>query len=421
MRGLILSVRILTALSATLLLYACADESPDERLDRIASTYVELSMHLDRLRPGEIDVWFGPERLDSRGTASESSFELIAEAAAEMSDELGNELSLRGARLKQRIVELEAVAAYLASPTKMSYAEQTTALYDVPWIDTERSLIDASLAAIDQSLPGRGSVRARMASLRRRLVIPAEQRRIVFQAALDECRRRTLTNWELPEDESIELIWTRDVDAAWHRFDGKARSTLWVNPLAVATIDQSLDLACHETYPGHHAQFVLFELSAPHASLALEDQLVLLRSPVSAFREAAAMNAVHMVFTAEERTQFEREVLFPLAGLKPEDADLLYRIRPHLEQVALAIPLIIRDHEDRELSDAEALNRLQSEALVASPRALFAFAHEVGALLAGYTILNAELASHLQGRTKSEAWASLRRALENPRQWREAL
>ncbi|MEM6485237.1 MAG: hypothetical protein AAF662_09660 [Pseudomonadota bacterium] len=414
-------VRFLTAFCGILFLNACGGESPDERLDRIASAYIELSMHLDRLRPGEVDAWFGPERLDSRGTASERSFKLIAEDAAALSEELGSELSERGARLEQRIGELKSAAAYLAAPKTMSFAEQTTALYDVPWNEAPRSLIDASLAEIRVLLPGRGSVRARMALLRRRLVIPAERRQTVFQAAIDECRRRTLANWELPENESIELVWTRDVDAAWHRFDGKAQSTLLVNPLAISTVDQSLDLACHETYPGHHAQFVLFELGAGDADLALEDHLVLLRSPVTAFREAAAMNAVDLAFSPRERLQFEREVLFPLAGLKPEDADLLYRIRPHLKQVALAIPVIIKEHEDRELSDAEALNRLQNEALVASPRALFAFAHEIGALLAGYTILNAELASRLEDSTTSEAWARLRSALENPGHWRNIL
>ena len=133
------------------------------------------------------------------------------------------------------------------------------------------------------------------------------------------------------------------------------------------------------------------------------------------------MNAVDLVFSPRERLQFERQVLFPLAGLDPKDADLLHVLRPPLDRLALVIPKIIQEHEDRELSDAEAINRLQSVALVASPRALFAFAHEVGALLAGYTILNAALASRLNATTRDEAWAQLRSWLEQPELWRHAL
>ncbi|MEM1191712.1 MAG: hypothetical protein AAGI72_24505 [Pseudomonadota bacterium] len=409
-RALILSV--LFGLSA------CGSENPEKRLDRLATRYIEYAMHLDRLRPGEIDAWFGPRRFDTRGTPSDSSFEAVAEGAAGLREEIAAETSERGKRLQRRVEELEAVATYLAAPTKLSFAEQTRALYDVSWTEVARADIDAALTSIDAALAGRGSVRARMAALRRRLVIPAEERQKVFQTAMEECRRRTLVHWDLGAEEGVDLLWTRDVEAAWHRFDGSGRSTLQVNPLAIATIDQALEIACHETYPGHHAQFVLFEAEAGDVGLALEDQLVLLRSPASAFREAAAMNAVSLAFSAEERLRFERDVLFPLAGLDPADAELLQQLRPHLAQLALAVPLIIQEHEDRELSDAEAINRLQSEALVASPRALFAFAHDVGALLAGYTILHAELTFRLSTLPENDAWAQLRGWLGRPDTWR---
>ena len=254
---------------------ACGPETPDQCLDRYATRYIEYAMHLDRLQPGEIDTWFGPTRLDTRGTPSDSSFEAVANGAAGLREELAEETSERGRNLQRRVAELEAVAAFLASPTELSFAEQTRVLYDVPWTEVARADIEAALTAIDDAVPGRGSVRTRMASLRRRLVIPAEQRKAVFEAALEACRLRTLAHWDLGGEEGVDLIWTRDVDAAWHRFAGQGRSTLQVNPFAIATIDQVLEVACHETYPGHHTQFVLFEATAGDAGLPLEEHLVL--------------------------------------------------------------------------------------------------------------------------------------------------
>jgi hypothetical protein len=81
------------------------------------------------------------------------------------------------------------------------------------------------------------------------------------------------------------------------------------------------------------------------------------------------------------------------------------------------VPSIIRDHEDGQLSDAEAINRLQGEALIASPRALFAFAHEVGSYLAGYTLLEVMLTERLDALDSAEAWTTLRGWLEDPQAW----
>ncbi|MEE4278256.1 MAG: hypothetical protein V2I82_07325, partial [Halieaceae bacterium] len=359
---------------AALLLAACGAKTPEERLDGIATRYVALAMDLDRVRPGEIDAWFGPDALDTRGEPTDSTFEAIRLAARELGASFSELATARAEGLRDRIRGLEAIAAYLEDPTRLNFAEQTQTLYDVPWIEADAESTRAALAAIEEALPGRGSARARVAGLRRRLLIPAEKRQAVFEAALEECRERTLARWDLPDGEAIDLEWTRDVMAAWHSYVGDGRSTLRVNPLAIATVDQAVDVACHEAWPGHHVQFVLFEAAAGDAGLALEDRLVLLRTPASALREAAAMVAARLAFTDAERLAFERDALFPMAGLDPADAERYAAVRPQLRYLATTVPSIIRDHEDGQLSDAEAINRLQGEALIASPRALFAFA-----------------------------------------------
>lgn len=409
-------IRGLCLVAFALLLAACG-ETPEERLDRLAARYVSLAMALDRLRPGEVDSWFGPEALDSRGEPAEGSFEDIRREARELAATLADDTTPRARRLRARSGELEGIAAYLAEPSRLSFAEQTKRLYGVAWIEADAAATDEALAAIEAALPGRGSARARIAGLRRRLLIPAERRRAVFEAALAECRRRTLARWNLPDGEGIDLEWTREVQAAWHRYEGNGRSTLRVNPLAIATVDQAIDVACHEAYPGHHAQFVLFEAAAGDAGLPVEERIVLLRTPASALREAAAMVAPRLVFPDQERLVFERDTLFPMAGLDPQDAEAYAAVRPQLRVLATTVPSIIRDHEDRQLSDAEAINRLQGQALVASPRALFAFAHDVGAYLAGYTLLETALTQKLPALQEREAWSTMRGWLEEPRRW----
>ena len=82
-------------------------------------------------------------------------------------------------------------------------------------------------------LPGRGTLAFKLASYNNKLVIPADKREAVFEAALAACRERTLTYWDLPTDESLSIEWTRDVQAAWHQYEGANKSTLRINGLTV--------------------------------------------------------------------------------------------------------------------------------------------------------------------------------------------
>ncbi|MFK7829375.1 MAG: hypothetical protein AB8B57_06315 [Congregibacter sp.] len=420
-----LSRTLVAGALAAATLTACGQKSPEAQLDGFAHRYVEQAMHLDRLRPGEVDLYFGPQRLDTRGQPAEHSLEemravvmaLSADLAAFQREVQAGLQADRARRLGARVDHLGTVVAFLGGDPALTYPEQARALYGVAWLEGETPETQSARERLESNLPGRGSLRARVAGLRQRLVVPAERRRQVFEKAFAECRSRTREHWSLPSDESVDITYTRDIRAARHSYAGGGRSALLINPLAIATVDQAVDVACHEGYPGHHAQLVLFEAAAGEKGLELEDRIALLRSPLSAFREGAAVAGVDIVFPPSERLAFERDVLYPIAGLDPKLAERHNLIREDLARQALAVPAIIRDHEDRQLSDAEAINQLQSEALVASPRALFAFAHDVGAYLAGYTLIDAALTARVQTLTPAETWLQLRRWLEKPGRW----
>lgn len=424
-------------LIATVALTGCGAESEGQKLDRLAETYVRLAFSLDRealnkepsgkavgaqrsFAPGprEIDSWFGPAGV-ARGRDALPRAELLAKAQALRSELPTNPSAppdTREERLAHRVDELLAVLQFLMAESPPTFPEEAATLYSVTWREPEPDTFVALRESLDAALPGRGSLRARIGGLRQRSIVPSERRLAVFKRALEECRRRTLERWPLPPEEQLEVITTRDVDSAWHVYNGNGHSTLLLNELALGTVDRAIDVACHEGYPGHHTQFVLFENAAGAAGLPLEDQLVLLRSPASALREGAAMYGVELAFPADERLAFERDVLFPLAGIDPELAPVIATVRTLLNQLEAVVPLIIRDHEDNRLSDSQAILRLQTEALVPSPQQLFAFAHEVGAYLAGYTLVRQTLLEQLPI-TEPDAWSQLRRWLEQPDTW----
>jgi hypothetical protein len=202
--------------------------------------------------------------------------------------------------------------------------------------------------------------------------------------ALAKCRSLTPERWPLPATETLDIEWTDTVPAAWHHYGGGYHSRLQVNPAAVATPASAIDVACHEAYPGHHAQFLLME--ARRGTVPVEDTLVLLRSPQSALREGAANYAVTLAFAPGEREAFSRAVLFRMAGFAPEEAERYEQVHRLAMQLSSAVVPILRDYREGRMTRYAAQTALARDALVSSPEALLGFFDRYGALVLGYTV-----------------------------------
>ena len=210
-------------------------------------------------------------------------------------------------------------------------------------------------------------------------VLQEARRKAVFLRALAECRARTAAHWPLPAGEKLDVMWTTDVPAAWHRYQGQDRSRLQINPDAVADPGQALDVACHEGYPGHHAQFLAQHPTAP------EDSVVILRSPEQVLREGAANYGVELAFPPAARLAFTRDVLFPLAGFNPRDAARFVQIHRLAGDLALSVLPILRDYRDGRLASGDAMAALMLQGAIASPQALMQYTRDTGATVIGYT------------------------------------
>jgi len=123
-------------------------------------------------------------------------------------------------------------------------------------------------------------------------------------------------------------------------------------------VGSAIDVACHEGYPGHHAQFLLQDQRAQPAGLPVEDRVVLLRSPASVLREGAANFGVELAFPFEERVAFDERVLFPLARLDPRQARRYETVHRLVDQLSAAAAPIIASYRDNRLSSDDAEQQL---------------------------------------------------------------
>ena len=361
-----------------------------------------------------MDSYFGPAALAPSANQPLPSLERLRSDIAQLDLALRDQPATgddRHGRLAERTKRLLALVDIMRLPTPLPFDEEAQRLYGLAPVRSDDRHYRDTRAALDRLLPGGGSLTQRVEEFRRQFIIPEDRRPAVFERALAECRKRTLQHWPLPRSERLDVEWTSDVGAAWHRYHGKFRSSLQVNPQAVAFLGSATDVACHEAYPGHHTQFVLAEAATGAGHRPVEDNIVLLRSPGSVIREGAADFGFRSSFRSAIVLPSSGDVLFPIAGFPPATAARFERVRQLLDILAPAALPILRAYRDRRISAEAAAAALDQEALIASPGALLGFVDTLGAYAIGYTGVREQVRGIVDaGQPPGDAvrWARLR-------------
>ena len=94
-----------------------------------------------------------------------------------------------------------------------------------------------------------------------------------------------------------------------------------------------------------------------------------LYSPTSVLSEGSANYGIDLAFPAEERLAFERDILYPLAGLDPKSADAYWKMQQMTEMLSGARLTIAKMYLDGEISRAQALELTQKYLLLSPARA----------------------------------------------------
>ncbi|MFT4888656.1 MAG: hypothetical protein ACJA2D_001488 [Pseudohongiellaceae bacterium] len=394
--------------------------TPEAIMERQAQEYVKLATGLGWHRAQEVDSYIGVPALDMRlKNSAPTTYELEAAVKdlvtrVQANTQFGD--SQRQRLFEEKLTRLATLLSIINASQPYSFSDEVAQLYeladgtDLTQSSAQRE--DLNLDALDELLPGRGTLSFRVAAFRNQFIIPANKRRQVFEAALAECRQRTLAHWDLPKQETLKIQWSRDVSAAWHQYDGDFKSTLTMNDLSIGFMHTAIDVACHEGYPGHHAQFVMMQTQQGVAGFTTEDSVFLTRTPASVIREGAANLGVELAFPLAQRLEFEREVLAPLAGISFPDEAKYGEFLILIGALAANVTPLLRDYLNGELSFNTASVRLEREALVSSPNELLRFTDEFGAFSIGYEIAQSRLNQRIQ--SQDDKWSALLDSIIDP-------
>jgi len=354
------------ALGLVCLLGACATQVEDtetghpavapDSLDVIARDYVMLTLDIGELEPGYVDAYYGPAEWQAAAKAeTETAAQLTQRAdylAARIAgldrsgpaDAANAQLSQRRKYLAAHVDAARARLRMIAGE-KMSFADEAEALFGIRPEIRPLSAFDPVLAQMDALVPGPGPLVDRITAFKAAFVIPKDRIEPVMQAAIAECRARTVRHITLPADESFTLTLVNDKPwSGYNYYEGGAVSRIEINTDFPIYTERAIDLGCHEGYPGHHVYNALLEQTFVRDRGWVEMSVYPLFSPMSFVAEGSANYGIDLAFPGDEAEAFERDVLMPLAGLAPADLARKNEILRLTQQLARAEYVIADDY-----------------------------------------------------------------------------
>jgi hypothetical protein len=438
---MIVAVAMLSLVSPALTIQA------GDTMNAVAEQYVHLVLALGQHDPDYVDAFYGPPEWKTQAEKQKKSLdeigreanELIAaingnashsDAATVPADEI---LELRREYLQKQISALAARVRMLKGE-KLKFDDESRALYDAVAPTYSDSHFDDIIAQLEKKIPdtnrqsGSGASRTgtplwqRYEEWRKPFVIPKEKLDAVFQLAIKECRDRTLAHVALPPNESFTVEYvTNKPWGGYNWYKGNFHSVIQVNTDLPIYIDRAVDLAAHEGYPGHHVYNSLLEKNLVRDRGWPEFSVYALFSPQSLIAEGTANFGREVAFPSKtDRMKFEKEVLFPAAGIDSKRADEYYAVQDLMKQLDYAANEAARRLINGEIDENAAVEWLQKYAVMDPKRAeqRVKFIKRYGSYVINYNLGEDMVRRYIEKRSGTDPekrWSEFGKLLSSPR------
>ena len=260
-----------------------------------AERYLLLGLQVGRHVDGIVDAYFGPpEPAAAVDAAPPVEPRTLVAAAEALLDELED------GWLRDQVVGLRTYAGVLAGEAT-SYADEVEGCYGVRAIYTDEAVFTAAHERLEELLPGDGPPAERYERWRSSMLVPTEQVGAYGRGG-DRGGARVDARPGRSSRTARESCWRSCATSpglAFNHYLGDLRSRIAVNvDLPISALDL-LQLAIHETYPGHHAERCCKEHLLVRGRGLLEETLVLVPTPQSLVAEGIAELAPYLLLEGD--------------------------------------------------------------------------------------------------------------------------
>lgn len=415
------------AVLAAVTLAAPALASPgSDALNKIAVDFVHLTLEAGEREPGYVDAYYGPKEWADAAKANPRPVSVLRKEADRLQaalakvgdkglapDERRRKLFLKG-QLKAAQTRLAMIAG-----EKFSFEDEAEGLFSVRPVIKPLKSYDPILARIEKLVPGKGDLAARVDALQNQYVIPTDKLEPVMKAGIAACKAKTQEHIKLPADERFDLEFvTKKPWSGYNWYKGNAHSLIQINTDLPIYISRALDLGCHEGYPGHHVLNALLEEKLTKGKGWVEFSVYPLFSPQSFIAEGSANFGIELAFPGKAKTAFERDKLYPLAGLDPKTADTYGQLMEAKAALASSGNTVAAEYLAGRMTKEQAVQALMKYTLYSRGGAekRVSFIETYRSYVINYNIGQDMVRDHVYraGKTEAARWTAMEHVISEP-------
>jgi len=361
-----------------LLFFACGQKNTSNsndavQLNSLAEKYVRLGLAIGQYDESFVDAYYGPDSLKPAMVKTDSVFpkdRFLAEVNMLTNDlkalegNANDTIAKRSAWITSQLKAFER-RIKLFGGDSASFEIETKELYGVtvPVYDTMH--FKAIANELDSLLPGPGTVNERFQQLANHFVIPKTKLDTVLKTSIAECRKRTLKYYALPATETFTLEFvTNKPWSGYNWYKGNYRSVIQINTDLDIFIDRVIDVGSHESYPGHHVYNMLLEKNLYRDKGWVEISFYPLYSPQSLIAEGSANYGIELAFPGDEKIEFAKNVLLPLAGIDTTHISLYFKALELRDELNFVRNEVCRGLMNKTMTEKEAVYWLKNFSLM---------------------------------------------------------
>jgi hypothetical protein len=411
----------LTSSFSSFHLAAQSDKLIQETLEEVAEKYVKLGLQLGEYDSDYVDAYLGPAEWKTNAKQYLRSKKDLAKAIHNLLQALtaipvnNPQQTLRHKALFRNLRAMD-VRARMLLGEEFSFAQEAELIYDAKLPKYDLAKFDAVLREIDLLIPGTENLAQRVDDFRQRYAINKDKVDDVLQLAIAECKKRSDHNIPLPTSENFVLEYVSDKSwTGYNWYQGNNQSLMQINQDFPMQIDRAIELGCHEGYPGHHVWNVLIENNLLKSKGWIEFSIFPLFSPYALIAEGSANYGIELAFPAEQKIQFEQQVLFPKAGLDPATAADLDKLNQLTEDLSHSVTATAQLYLDGKINRKQAIEQRRKYSLISQEKAKqsIRFIEQYRAYVLNYNLGKDVVSQYIDSQSTNESnrWQAFERLL----------
>lgn len=186
------------------------------------------------------------------------------------------------------------------------YGEKISSYYGIIPRKIPESDLEKAFKQLDESLPGEDDIGSRYKKWEEAQTIPTDKIEKQLKLFIEESRKRTKQYLELPEGELVVVEFVRGKPwSGYNTYQGNGRSKIAFNVDRKMTHSRLIDMAVHESYPGHHAEHSMKEELLGKKKGWIEETILVYNNARNTISEGIGENGINIIFDGGIREALE--------------------------------------------------------------------------------------------------------------------